>query len=190
VVVTEVIRAAAELQAVCQAEGWQFCFIGGLALQRWGEPRETADADLTLLTGFGGEERFIEILLRHFEGRIPDAARFALERRVLLLRARNGVGLDVALGALPFEELVVQRSTVFNYPPAIALRTCSAEDLVVLKAFAGRGQDWVDVERIIVRQTGKLDWRHIREQLRPLAELKGAPEILDQLERRRTEFEN
>jgi hypothetical protein len=41
-----------------------------------------------------------------------------------------------------------------------------------------------------VRQTGKLDWRHIREQLRPLAELKGAPEILDQLERRRTEFEN
>jgi len=27
-----------------------------------------------------------------------------------------------------------------------------------MKSFAGRGQDWVDVERIIVRQTGKLDW--------------------------------
>ena len=186
---TEVIQAASELQAVCQARGWQFCFIGGVALLRWGEPRETVDADLTLLTGFGGEEPFIRVLLQHFEGRIPDAARFALDRRVLLLRSRKGVGLDVALGALPFEELVVQRSSLFDYTPEITLRTCSAEDLVVLKAFAGRGQDWVDVERIIVRQTGKLDWTYIRAQLRPLAELKGTPEILDQLERRRMEFE-
>jgi hypothetical protein len=187
--VTEVIQAAFELQAVCQAQGWQFCFIGGLALQRWGEPRETVDADLTLLTGFGGEEPFIRILLQHFEGRIPDAAQFAIERRVLLLRSRKGVGLDVALGGLPFEELVVRRSSFFDYPPKIALRTCSAEDLVVLKAFAGRGQDWVDIERIIVRQTGRLDWTYIREQLGPLAELKEAPEILAELERRRAEFE-
>lgn len=186
---TEVIQAAAELQAVCEAQGWSFCFIGGLALQRWGEPRQTADADLTLLTGFGKEEQFIQILLRHFEGRISSAAQFALERRVLLLRSRKGVGLDVAFGALPFEVLVVQRSSVFDYPPKIALRTCSAEDLVVMKAFASRGQDWVDVERIIVRQTGKLDWNYIHQQLQPLAELKDAPEILDQLERRRAEFE-
>jgi hypothetical protein len=40
-----------------------------------------------------------------------------------------------------------------------------------------------------VRQTGNLDWRYVREQLGPLAELKEAPEILDQLERRRVEFE-
>ena len=76
-----------------------------------------------------------------------------------------------------------------DFPLGIGLRTCSAEDLVVLKAFAGRGQDWVDVERIIVRQTGKLDWNYIREQLQPLAELKEMPDILDQLERRRVEFE-
>jgi hypothetical protein len=188
--VTEVIKAASELQAVCQAQGWQFCFIGGLALQRWGEPRETVDVDLTLLTGFGGEGPFIKVLLNHFEGRLTDAAQFALERRVLLLRSSKGVGLDVALGGLPFEELVVRRSSHFDFPPKIALRTCSAEDLVVLKAFAGRGQDWVDVERIIVRQTGKLDWTYIREQLRPLAELKEMPEILEQLESRRIEFED
>jgi hypothetical protein len=105
------------------------------------------------------------------------------------MRSSKGVGLDVALAALPFEALVIQRSTYFRYPPNISLRTCSAEDLVVLKAFAGRGQDWVDVERTIVRQTGKLDWAYIREQLRPLAELKESPEIVDQLERRRIEFE-
>ncbi len=185
----EVINAAAELQALCQSRGWQFCFIGGLAVLRWGEPRETVDADLTLLSGFGGEEPFIQILLQHFEPRIPDAAEFARQRRVLLLKSGRGVGLDVSLGALPFEELVVQRSSLFDYPRNIKLRTCSAEDLIVLKAFAGRGQDWVDVEGVIVRQTGKLDWTYVHQQLAPLAELKGAPEILDQLERRREEFE-
>jgi hypothetical protein len=188
--VTEVIQAAAELQAVCQTQGWQFCLIGGLALQRWGEPRQTVDVDLTLLTGFGGEGPFIRTLLEHFSGRIPDAEQFALQRRVLLLRSSQGVGLDVALGALPYEALVVERASYFDFPPGIALRTCSAEDLIVLKAFAGRGQDWVDVERTIVRQTGRLDWGYIREQLRPLAELKEAPEILDELERRRVEFES
>ncbi|HEU4930761.1 MAG TPA: hypothetical protein VFT48_01720 [Pyrinomonadaceae bacterium] len=39
----KVFEAAAELQNVCQSQGWQFCFIGGLALQRWSEPRETVD---------------------------------------------------------------------------------------------------------------------------------------------------
>ena len=154
----EVINAAAGLQSLCQSRGWQFCFIGGLAVLRWGQPRETVDADLTLLTGFGGEEPFIQILLQHFEPRIPDAAEFARQRRVLLLKSERGVGLDVSLGGLPFEELVVQRSSLFDYPSSITLRTCSAEDLIVLKAFAGRGQDWVDVESVIVRQTRKLDW--------------------------------
>jgi hypothetical protein len=71
-IVNEVIKAAAELQAVCQSQGWQFCFIGGLALQRWGEPRETVDVDLSLFADFGNEEQFIDVLLKQFEGRISD----------------------------------------------------------------------------------------------------------------------
>lgn len=185
----EVMKAAAELQALCQSQGWRFCFIGGIAVMRWGQPRETIDVDLSLLAGFGGEEPFIQTLLKHFEARIPEAAQFARERRVLLLRSSKGVGLDVALAGLPFEESAVQRSSLFDYSSEIELRTCSAEDLIILKAFAGRGQDWVDVEGVIVRQSGNLDWRYIREHLGPLAELKEAPEILDQLELRRVEFE-
>ena len=185
----KIIQAAAELQNICQSQGWQFCFIGGIALQHWGEPRETIDVDLSLLVGFGQEQQFIEMLLQHFEPRISTAAEFAQERRVLLLRSIEDVGLDVAMAALPYEELMIQRSSYIEYVPGLSLRICSAEDLIVLKAFAGRGQDWVDVEGIIVRQTGKLDWDYIFEQLRPLAELKDAPGILDQLESRRVEFE-
>jgi hypothetical protein len=187
--VNGVIQAAAELQSVCLAEGWQFCFIGGIAVLRWGEPRETVDVDLTLLTGFGAEEPFIERLLQRFEARVADAAEFARGKRVLLLKSQHGVGLDVSFGALPFEELMIARSSIFDYPVNTPLRTCSAEDLIILKAFADRPQDWVDIERVIVRQTGKLDWDYIYGQLHPLVELKGEPEILDQLSGRRSEFE-
>jgi hypothetical protein len=71
----------------------------------------------------------------------------------------------------------------------VRLRTCSAEDLIVLKAFASRPRDWIDVEGIIVRQAGKLDWAYVDRELRPLAELKEAPEILSELEKRRRELE-
>jgi hypothetical protein len=187
--VIEVLRAAAQIQALCDNEGWRFCFIGGLALQRWGEPRETVDVDLTLLTGFGQEDPFIERLMQEFETRIEDAAGFARLRRVLLIRAHSGVGIDVALGALPFEETAVARSSLFEFPGHVLLRTCSAEDLIVMKAFASRARDWADIEGIIVRQTGKLDWPYIETQLAPLAELKGVPEILNQLAIRKEEFE-
>jgi hypothetical protein len=188
--VNDVLAAAVELQAYCEERRWRFCFIGGLALLRWGEPRHTADADLTLITGYGREDPFILGLLDRFAARIADAAQFAREHRVLLLRSRHGVGLDISLGALPYEEIVVARSSEFTYQPGIRLRTCSAEDLIVLKAFAGRGQDWVDVERVIIRQSRRLDWDYITTQLTPFAELKGEPAILEALARRRREYED
>jgi hypothetical protein len=188
--VNEVIRAAAELQKACTERDWRFCFIGGLAVLRWGEPRETVDVDLTLLTGFGGEAPFIASLLKAFEPRVPDAATFAAANRVLLLKTAAGVALDIALGGLPFEEQVVARSSVFTYPPDTALRTCSAEDLLVLKAFADRPKDWVDVDGVLIRQGKALDWPYVREQLGPLVELKEAPEILVRLERRRVELDD
>ena len=68
------------------------------------------------------------------------------------------------------------------------MRICSAEDLLVMKAFASRPLDWNDVRGILVRQgTRKLDWRYIREELTPLCELKEEPEILRRLEALRKE---
>ena len=176
------IAAAADLQSFCVDRGWRFCFIGGLAVQRWGEPRETVDVDVTILTGFGTEQPFIEALVASFEARIPDAAAFAAANRVLLLQAPSGVGLDIALGGLPFEEAAVARSSLFTFPPNVPLRTCSAEDLVVLKAFADRPKDWVDIEGILIRQSATLDWAYVRTHLSALAELKEAPELVEKLD--------
>jgi len=115
---------------------------------------------------------------------------FALTNRVLLLRSASGVGLDVALGGLPFEESAVYRATTFEFLPELSLITCTAEDLIVMKAFAARPKDWLDVEGIIVRQEGHLDWHYVDQYLRPLVELKDAPEILKELETRRRQFGN
>ena len=59
-----VLAAAGEIQKFCQAQGWRFGFIGGVAVNRWGEPRLTQDVDLSLISGFGGEERFVDTLLK------------------------------------------------------------------------------------------------------------------------------
>lgn len=134
-------QAAVRLQSFGDGPGWRSCFIGGIAVQRWGGPRVTVDLDPTLLTGFGDEDRFIAPLLAEFPKRIAEAAEFARRHRVLLLRTPDGVGIDVSLGALPFEESAVERATVFSFGPGVDIRTCSAEDLIVFKLFASRALD-------------------------------------------------
>ncbi len=151
--------AAKDVADFMATRRWKFCVIGGLAVQRWGEPRLTRDADLTLLTGFGDEERFADALLGRFQGRRPDARAFALLNRVLLLRASNGA--DVSFGALAFEVSMLRRATPFAFHAGLVLPTCSAEDLFVMKAFAGRPQDWLDAQGIVVRQGKSLNRAYI-----------------------------
>ena len=175
------LEAAIELQTFCASRGWRFCFIGGIVVPRWGEPRTTADADLTLLSGFGDEEAFVDRLLAAFRPRVEGVRALALKRRVLLIEASNSVSLDVSLGGLPFEERLVGRASDFEVGKGLALRTCSAEDLVILKAFAGREIDWLDVRGVAVRQGKQLDQKLIFRELTPLLELKGTPEAGERL---------
>ncbi len=66
-----------------------------MALERRGEPRLTQDVDLTLLTGFGTEEEFVDAL-REEVGPSPAARAFALNHRVLLAQAAEGGSVDMA----------------------------------------------------------------------------------------------
>lgn len=174
-------EVATTIQDFCCDRAWRFCFIGGLAVQRWGEPRQTRDVDLTLLTGFGSERPFVDELLDAFDARLPDAATFAMQNRVLLLKSPSGVGIDIALGALPFEERAVARASDWTIDDDAVLRTCSSEDLVVYKAFAGRPQDWIDVEMVVARQGPGLDVEGILAEALPLLELKEATADRDRL---------
>ena len=180
--VQELLFAAVRVQSMLVERGWRFCFIGGIAIQRWGNPRFTRDIDLTLLTGFGSEEGFIEQLLKELLPRREDAREFALMHRVLLARTSEGVDVDIALGALPFEERTIARATPWEIRAGLALTTCSAEDLLTHKVFAGRGVDWGDAEQILIRQYGTLNLAQVRKELQPLLELKGQPDAMVQLD--------
>ncbi len=179
---TELFTLALTVQDCCREHGWPFCVIGGLAVQHWGEPRLTRDVDVTILTGFGNEEPVVDGLLAKFAPRIEGARDFALNNRVLLLRSGNNLGIDVALGALEFERCAVERAREIEVVAGHSLRLCSAEDLIVMKAFANRPIDWHDVEGIIIRQgTASLDWGYVFHHLTPLAEIKEQPEIVSRL---------
>lgn len=132
-----------------------------------------------LRCGFGQEDEFSGPLLTcGYLPRIPDTADFARRNRVLLLAASNGVPIDIALAALPFENLVVQRSSLFVFERGGALRSCSAEDLIVLQLFAFQPRDLLDVETVDIRQGDRLDWNYIETNLTPLADVQEEPGIM------------
>jgi hypothetical protein len=139
--------------------------------------------DITVLVEFGDEALAAEKLLKVLHARIPDAAAFSIRSRVLLAQDSLGTPVDVAFGAMPFEVRAVERASYFDVEP-FRLRTCSAEDLIVHKTFAGRPQDWIDVDSILARQK-VLDWSLIEQELRPLLELKETPQTWDALIARR-----
>ena len=87
------------------------------------------------------KDPFIDALLAAYPARIAEAGEFAHRNRVLLLRTMDGVGIDVSFGALPFEERVASRATLFAFGPGLDIRTCWAEDRIVLKLFASRPLD-------------------------------------------------
>ena len=105
----------------------------------------------------------------------------ALRHRVLLLEC-DGIGIDVGFAGFDYEIEMMRRASAFEFLEGLWLRTCSAEDLVVMKAFASRPRDWEDIRGILIRQEGKLDWALILSALGPLAELKEDPAILPTLE--------
>ena len=77
----DLLGAARELQDFCDQQAWSSCFIGGIAVQRWSQARVTRDVDLTLITGFGGEEPYIEGMLARYSSRVPDPIRSGYLRR-------------------------------------------------------------------------------------------------------------
>ncbi|MBL8516667.1 MAG: hypothetical protein JNM76_06830 [Betaproteobacteria bacterium] len=178
---TSDLGGALAVQPILEELGLPFCFIGGLVVGRWGEPRFTRDANVTLFCPIGDEAEVIPKLAERLPGRVESAVEFAQLHRIYLAKSPAGTPVDIALGTLDFEYRCVNRATDFMIGLDQRLRTCSAEDLIVLKAFAGRPRDWLDIEGVILSRGPKLNWPQILEELNPLAALKEAPELVEGL---------
>ena len=180
---SKLFDAANEIQDFLLKNRIKFCFIGGLAVIRWGEIRLTRDIDVCLLCGFGNEEKIVKPILENFTPRIKDAENFAINNRVLLINSHNNIPVDITLSGLPFEEKMIQNATYFEFTKGYSLLTCSAEDLIIMKSFSNRYKDWADVESIIIRQGKKLDFDYIFLNLEELVKIKNEPEIIATLKR-------
>jgi hypothetical protein len=164
-------QAALEIQNQLDELSYSFCIIGGLAVVYWGTPRSTQDVDISLSVPLGEERRVADDLLKRFAPRIEEAADFAKQSRVLLIRASNGVPIDVAFAGFPIEQAMIERSQMCELQPGLLLRLVTAEDLVITKSLAARPQDVLDIRGIIDRQQSRLDRVYIESELRRFCDL-------------------
>jgi len=180
--VNEQERATWELHVFLTRLGVPYVIIGGLAVRQWGEPRFTQDVDVTAMFPLEDPLPLLQELAAHFAPRLPDAVDFARRQRVLLVRASNGVSLDISLGLPGYEEEVMARAVNWELESGKIVRLCSAEDLIIHKAVAGRPQDLRDIEGVIYRQGPALDAVIVRRWLSAFAEVLEQPELSERFE--------
>lgn len=153
--------------------------IGGIAAGIQGQPRLTEDVDAVIFET-GAEELLASGMRYGFEPRIDDALEFSRETRMLLMRHRSGVDVDLSLGGLPFEREVVERAQVID-AEGLRISVATPEDLIIMKALARRTQDVTDIAAIIEVQK-HLDVDRIRHWVREFSAILEMPEILNELE--------
>lgn len=186
----DLFKEAAALQDLLEKNGKEFFFVGGIALQRWGQPRLTTDIDLTVFTNLREEHHQLQWLLRHYASRhsSPEKAiEFALISRVLLLETRERIGIDVMLGGLADISTDLAMATYEEFTPSISLKVCSAESLIAFKAIAGRPKDMADLESVIIKQT-RLDWDYIWDYLDQVNLYQDISAHIENLKRLKTQY--
>lgn len=177
------LEAAWEVHQFLSRHGFPYVLIGGLAVQYWGEPRLTVDADVTVSAPLNDPEGFVRALIERFPSRIDDPIAFARRSRMVLIRTSNGCPVDVSLALPGYEDEVMRRAVDYELEPGKAIRLCSAEDLIIHKAVAGRPQDLRDIEGVIARHHRTLDIAYIRRWLTEFADILADPELLQRFER-------
>jgi len=162
------IRATAEVLSRHPGQGM---VIGGIGVIARGVGRLTRDVDIAV-AGHGGQAAawLDELGGAGLASRIPDAAAFAAETQVLLLRhAASGVDVDMSFASLPFELEAIASApleTIAGARVAIA----RAEDLVIYKSLAWRPQDQQDIERLLALHGGVIDLERVRRHVSQLGE--------------------
>jgi hypothetical protein len=185
---TQFEEAAIEVHEVLERLGLPYAIIGGVAVQRWGEPRFTKDIDLAVIAPVEEFMKTIQTLLESFSPRLDDTLEVAQRGRVLTVKTTNGYPVDISFGIPGYEEHVMERTVEHSLSSGQIIRLCSAEDLIIHKAVARRVQDVRDLESVIIRQGKRLDLNYIRYWLAFFAEVLETNEVIDCFERSWSQF--
>lgn len=169
-------RAILALARSLRAAGVQFMLIGGHAATVWGRPRATLDVDVTIWATEDDLARLLEALAPEFEARVGDPRDFVRDTRVLPLRSRSGVPIDLIFGLLPFEQQAIDRARAVDIAGE-EIPVVSAEDLVLMKIISDRPRDLEDVRAVVDIRFEELDLEYLEPRIHALAEALDNPEI-------------
>lgn len=171
-------EAAWELHQFFQKHNITYTIIGGIAVHSWGDQRFTKDIDITIAASLEeGSKPLVKVITDQFHSRSNDPFELALQSRMILVTASNGVQVDISLALPGYEDQMFARAVSYSLDADKIIRLCSPEDLIIHKAVAGRPQDIFDIEGIIYRQGKKLDLDYIRNWLGQFADIMENPDV-------------
>ncbi len=171
------LAALAACATALRTLGRPAMIIGGIAVIARGLPRQTVDIDATVWAeGLEVDSVLATLAAERLVPRTPDAAAFARERHVLLLRHEpTGTPIELILAYLPFERAALERAEPVDFG-GVTIPAATAEDLVIYKAVAWRDRDRSDVERLVALYAGTIDLDRVRRVIREFATALDEPE--------------
>ncbi len=142
--------------------GIEHAVIGGVATGVWSEERLTKDIDFTIAMNESQWTSLQEALKNCSETEVFQTSFDPGEKVPFLIRIRyKGVIIDLLTSLTPYQDLLIKRritTEVWGYTIDVA----SAEDIILLKLLAHRGQDMVDIQKI-VQHIKNLDLAYIEK---------------------------
>ncbi|MEN3328417.1 MAG: hypothetical protein V7638_3224 [Acidobacteriota bacterium] len=176
------LRVLASLTEWFKDQHVSYALIGGAAIGFLAQPRSTQDIDAVTWLDLAETAEFVKSGARFgFFPRISDPIEFALKSRVLLLQHnQTKIDVDISLGALPFEQEMIERAIEFT-TPELTVQVATPEDLIITKAVAHRKRDLLDIDNL-VSVYPNLDLDRIRHWVGQFAAVLESPELVSDLE--------
>ncbi len=173
----EVLRGFKSWLEGCHVNG---VIIGGIAASILGRPRATRDVDALILLDDDNWESFVKSGAEYgFTPRLSDCIDFARKSRVLLLKhGLTGTEVDISIGQLEFEQEVVSECVWIDIE-GVQIPVATPENLIIMKALAGRSRDIADIESLAA-SCPTLDEKRIYSWLSEIGRIMDMPELVDE----------
>lgn len=155
---TDLIRSLNE-------RGVDYALAGGLAYGALVEPRATTDVDFLILLDHPSAGRVEGLFSSVFDSVAPHSTPKVFQGvsiwRAVGVRGEQEMIVDLLLAESDFLRRALARKRTVDFLGA-ALPIVTIEDLMILKAMAGRLQDLADLETIKQRPDLRIDWDYVK----------------------------
>ena len=169
-------KALTDLSSVFKNNNVPYMIIGGLANAIWGHPRATLDIDVTIWVLDDQIQKLLSILEEKYVFMVEEPIDFISKTRVLPIKNKENLRIDIIFGALPFEKDALVRAVEVKVGNSF-IKFCTAEDLILFKIISERSKDLEDVRNLLWYQRDNLDYSYLEPRIKELSDLLDRPGI-------------